>query len=58
MTTAAIVLSAAAAPATVGWMLDAGISIEWMSVWFLAYTVPAAGFAFVVLSRENQPLGA
>jgi MFS family permease len=49
MTTAAVVLAAAAAPATVGWMLDAGIDIEWMSAWFLTYTLTAALVAFVVL---------
>ena len=54
MTTAAVVLSAAAAPATVGWMLDAGVSVEWMAAGFLAYTVPAALLAFRVLWSESR----
>lgn len=53
MTTAAVVLSAAAAPATVGWMLDAGLSVEWMASGFIAYTVVAALLAFRMLWPES-----
>lgn len=54
MTTAVVVLAAAVAPATVGWMLDSGVSIERMSAWFLAYTVAAALVAWLILSGETR----
>jgi MFS family permease len=53
MTTAAVVFSAAAAPATVGWLLDAGVSIEWLVVGFLGYLFPAGAVAHLVLKRER-----
>lgn len=53
MSVAAVVLSAAVAPATVGWMLDAGVGVNWLMLGFLAYLVPAALVARLVLSRER-----
>ena len=54
MSTAGVVLAAAAAPATVGWLLDAGVSIDWLMIGFLAYLLPAAGIAYLVLTRERN----
>jgi MFS family permease len=54
MSIAGIVLSAAIAPATVGWMLDAGATIEWMSIAFIAYILTAALIAQRVISRERR----
>ena len=53
MSTAGVVLSAAAAPATVGWLLDAGVSIDWLMIGFLAYLLPAAAIAHLVLTHER-----
>jgi MFS family permease len=54
MSTAGVVLAAAAAPATVGWLLDAGVSIDWLMIGFLAYLLPAAGIAYLVLTQERN----
>ena len=54
MSIAGIVLSAAIAPATVGWMLDAGATIEWMSIAFVVYILIAALIAQRVISRERR----
>jgi len=54
MSTAGVVLAAAAAPATVGWLLDVGVSIDWLMIGFLAYLLPAAGIAYLVLTQERN----
>ena len=42
LTTAAMVVASAASPGLMGWMLDAGITLETQAMWMAAYTVLAS----------------
>jgi len=53
MAIAAMVFAAAAAPASVGWMLDGGIRIDAIVAGFLAYVVVTAAMAALALRRER-----
>jgi len=53
MAIAAMVFAAAAAPASVGWMLDDGIRIDAIVAGFLAYVVVTAAMAALALRRER-----
>ncbi|MEP4380052.1 MAG: MFS transporter [Alphaproteobacteria bacterium] len=53
MSVAAMVLAAAAAPATFGILFDLGVSIETVVTGCIVYMTLAAGFAFMVLRRHD-----
>jgi len=53
MAIAAMVLAAAAAPASVGWMLDGGIAVDAIATGFLVYLVVTAAMAALALRRER-----
>jgi len=52
---AAMVLSAAAAPATFGFLFDLGVSIETVTIGCIIYMAAAALLAFLVLRRHPMP---
>jgi len=53
MSVAAMVLAAAAAPATFGFLFDLGVSIETVVTACIVYMTLAAGLAFMVLRRHQ-----
>lgn len=55
MSVAAMVLSAAAAPASFGFLFDLGISVEAVTVGCIGYMAVAAALAFLVLRRHERP---
>lgn len=55
MSVAAMVLSAAAAPATFGFLFDLGVSIEAVAAGCIIYMLFAAVVAFLVLRRHPMP---
>ncbi|MBT3929810.1 MAG: MFS transporter [Rhodospirillaceae bacterium] len=55
MSVAAMVLSAAAAPATFGFLFDLGVSIETVTIGCIIYMAAAALPAFLVLRRHPMP---
>ncbi len=55
MSASVMILSAAAAPATFGFMFDFGVSIETVAIGCIVYMALAAGIAFLVLRRHQDP---
>lgn len=55
MSVAAMVLAAAAAPASFGYLFDLGVSIETVAVGCIVYMVLAAMLALLVLRRHPMP---
>jgi len=58
MSVAAMVLAAAAAPASFGYLFDSGVSIETVVTACILYMVLAAGLAVLVLLRHKEPVNA
>ncbi|MDA0786680.1 MAG: MFS transporter [Proteobacteria bacterium] len=58
MSVAAMVLSAAAAPATFGFLFDLGVSIETVAIGCIVYMALAALLALLVLRRHQDPMAA
>ncbi len=58
MAVSALVLAAAAAPATFGWLFDAEVPVETVTAACTAYVLAAAVGAFAVLRRDARHRGA
>lgn len=54
MAVAAMVLAAAAAPATFGWLFDAGVGVEVVTAACAAYVAAGAAGAFALLRRDAR----
>jgi len=58
MSASAMILAAAAAPATFGYLFDLGVSIETVVTGCIVYMTFAAGLAVLVLRRHKDPMAA